>query len=112
MKKPAEPYSGSLAASSETSSTGIVHYHVGREPIRRPDVLAREEPLEIRVRGKSIAVTMRTPGCDAELAAGFLLSEGLIKQRSDVVEIAPCLETDSPGNILNVFLSPKVEVDF
>ncbi len=98
--------------SRETSPVEVLHFQLGREPVRRPDVVAREEPLEIRIRGKSIAVTMRTPGYDAELAAGFLLSEGLIKERSDVIEIAPCLGTDSPGNILNVFLSPRVEVDF
>ena len=45
---------------------------------QRPDVLAREEPLEIRVNGQSIAVTMRTPGNDEELAAGFLWTERLI----------------------------------
>jgi FdhD protein len=112
MKSSVDPAPDSLAASPEVSSTEVMHYHLGRETVRRPDFLAREEPLEIRVRGKSIAVTMRTPGCDSELAAGFLLSEGLVKQRSDIIEIALCLETESPGNILNVFLSPKVEVDF
>jgi FdhD protein len=106
------PKSSPPPASRETSDVEVFDYHLGREPIRRPDLVAREEPLEIRIRGKSIAVTMRTPGYDAELAAGFLLSEGLIKERSDVIEIAPCLETESPGNILNMFLSPKVEVDF
>ncbi|HEX3798343.1 MAG TPA: formate dehydrogenase accessory sulfurtransferase FdhD [Verrucomicrobiae bacterium] len=80
---------------------------------KRKDFLAREEPLEIRVRGKSVAVTMRTPGHDAELAAGFLLSEGVIRERGDVVEIAPCA-TASAGdaeNILNVFLAPAIELD-
>ena len=49
-----------------------------------PDDLAREDPLEIRVRGRAISVTMRTPGHDDELAAGFLLTEGLIRRKSDV----------------------------
>lgn len=78
------------------------------------DILAVEEPLEIRVRGKSVAVTMRTPGHDAELAVGFLLSEGVIQHRSDILEIAPCQRGDAAdrGNILNVFLAPSVEFDF
>ena len=46
------------------------------------DAVAMEEPLEIRVRGRGIAVTMRTPGHDKELVAGFLRTEGLIERRS------------------------------
>lgn len=76
------------------------------------DVLCVEEPLEIRVRGRSVAVTMRTPGEDAELAAGFLFSEGLLQDRRDVVEIVPCLQGAAPENTLNVFLAPNVAVDF
>ena len=49
------------------------------------DLLAVEEPLEIRVAGRSVAVVMRTPGHDRELAAGFLVTEGLIQQREAVV---------------------------
>jgi len=77
-------------------------------------LLANEEPLEIRVRGRSVAVTMRTPGHDAELAAGFLLTEGLLCQRSDVIEIVHCQQGEAANcqNILNVFLGPSVEVDF
>ena len=70
-----------------------------------------EEPLEIRVRGESIAVTMRTPGHDTELAAGFLLSEALIHHRDEIVEIAPCATAETAGNILNVFLRADVEFD-
>jgi FdhD protein len=57
---------------------------------------------------------MRTPGRDPELASGFLLGEGLIRRREDVLEIAHCRqgEAASRQNILNVFLSPTVEVDF
>jgi FdhD protein len=79
-----------------------------------PDWLAREEPLEIRVRGRSIAVTMRTPGHDAELACGFLVSEGLLHQRDEVFEIAHCAlaEGGTSENVLNVFVSPSVAVNF
>ena len=82
----------------------VVVYSIGAAPKTARDALAREEPLEIRVRGRSVAVTMRTPGHDRELAAGFLLSEGLINHRDQIIEIAPCLESDAPENTLNVFL--------
>src|SRR5947208_8701875 len=90
----------------------VLVYSIGAGPKTARDSLAREEPLEIRVRGKSIAVTMRTPGHDRELAAGFLLSESIIRQRDEIVEIALCLESDSPENTLNVFLAPSVGIDF
>ncbi len=89
----------------------------GGEPTRVDDDLVIEEPLEIRVRGQSIAVTMRTPGPtdvrdaqDAELAAGFLLSEGLIKSADDIARIDPCVRSEA-GNIVNVFLAPAIKVD-
>src|ERR671937_3071225 len=58
-----------------------------REAMR--DELAVEEPLEIRVDGEALAVTMRTPGEDEELAAGFLAGEGLIAGPEDIVEVGP-----------------------
>ena len=77
------------------------------------DLVASEEPLEIRVRGRGIAITMRTPGHDSELAAGFLVSEGLLHKRSDVIEIAHCQtgENSAAGNIINVFVPPAVKLD-
>jgi FdhD protein len=75
------------------------------------DELAEEEPLEIRVRGRAISVTMRTPGHDAELAAGFLLTEGIIRAPQDVIRIEHCGRNEE-GNVLNVLLAPEVPVDF
>lgn len=76
-----------------------------------PDELAAEEPLEIRVRGRAVSVTMRTPGHDAELAAGFLLTEGMIHDARDVARIRHCDRNDE-DNVLNVILAPHVHVDF
>jgi FdhD protein len=75
------------------------------------DELAVEEPLEIRVRGRAVSVTMRTPGHDDELAAGFLLTEGVLQSREQVHRIEPCSRVDA-GNIVNVFLAPHIQVDF
>ncbi len=67
--------------------------------------------MEIRVRGRPISVTMRTPGQDGDLAAGFLLTEGVIHSPADIVK----LETPTRAggdNLVNVFLRPSVRVDF
>ena len=58
----------------------------------RADLLAVEEPLEIRIDGVPLTVTMRTPGDDIDLAAGFLFTEGLLGSRSDLREIRMCDE--------------------
>lgn len=61
-------------------------------PEHRADLLAVEEPLEIRVDGEPLTVTMRTPGDDIDLAAGFLFTEGLLTRLDDVHEIRMCDE--------------------
>jgi len=101
-----------LPAGVGIATVDVVRFRNGEKTEQSTDALAREEPLEIRVRQRSIAVTMRTPGHDQELAAGFLLTEGLIKGAGDIVEIAPCVHSETPENSLNVFLAPGVEVDF
>ena len=71
----------------------------------RADVVAREEPLEIRVEGRSVAVVMRTPGHDEELAAGFLVSEGVVSRPRDLLEISQCPSTDNHhGNVVDILL--------
>jgi FdhD protein len=77
------------------------------------DVLAIEEPLEIRVGGRSVAVVMRTPGQDRELVAGFLVTEGLVRDRDQVLDMVRCRSGDgeSSENVLDVLLAPGVTVD-
>jgi formate dehydrogenase accessory protein FdhD len=77
------------------------------------DYLVGEEPLEIRVNGHSLSVTMRTPGNDFELAAGFLFTEGIIQRAEQIVSIEHAKECKGTerGNIVNVKLSGDVQLD-
>ncbi|NGY61076.1 formate dehydrogenase accessory sulfurtransferase FdhD [Lentzea sp. NEAU-D13] len=79
---------------------------------RRVDALAAEEPLELRVNGKALAVTMRTPGQDVELAHGFLLSEGVIGTPQDISIARFCEGTGPDGmntyNVLDIALADGV----
>ncbi|MFB7598587.1 formate dehydrogenase accessory sulfurtransferase FdhD [Streptomyces sp. NPDC056160] len=63
----------------------------------RPDTLVAEEPLEIRLDGRPLAITMRTPGDDFALAAGFLVSEGVLGAASDLVNIVYCAGATGGG---------------
>ncbi|MFE1382240.1 formate dehydrogenase accessory sulfurtransferase FdhD [Streptomyces sp. NPDC058740] len=80
----------------------------------RPDTLVAEEPLEIRLNGRPIAITMRTPGDDFALAAGFLVSEGVLAAASDVRNIVYCAGAKDDGtntyNVVDVQLAPGVPV--
>lgn len=67
-----------------------VQHRAGDQVITRPETLAVEEPLEIRVNGVPVTVTMRTPGSDFELAQGFLLTEGVIAGRAEVLTVRYC----------------------
>ncbi|GEL21348.1 sulfurtransferase FdhD [Pseudonocardia sulfidoxydans NBRC 16205] len=83
------------------------------QELRRPDALAAEEPLEIRVGGTPLSVTMRTPGHDVELAHGFLLTEGVIGAPEDLLSARYCDSLDDEGrntyNVLDITLAPGVE---
>ncbi|MCL6290559.1 formate dehydrogenase accessory sulfurtransferase FdhD [Streptomyces sp. ID03-2B] len=78
----------------------------------RPDTLAAEEPMEIRVGGRPLAVTMRTPGDDFDLAAGFLVGEGVVHRAGDVAGIRYCAGATADGgntyNVVDVALAPGV----
>lgn len=103
---------------------GLSHVRISRlvdgQLRDRKDVVTVEEPLEIRVEytrngsreTSAVSVTMRTPGDDFELAAGFLYGEGLLHHREDVVEISYC-QGDEPQtyNIVLVKLRPEAAFD-
>ncbi|MEU0026413.1 formate dehydrogenase accessory sulfurtransferase FdhD [Streptomyces sp. NPDC006335] len=80
----------------------------------RPDTLVAEEPLEIRLNGKPLAITMRTPGDDFALAAGFLVSEGVLAQHSDLQNIVYCAGATADGsntyNVVDVKTAPGVQI--
>ena len=73
---------------------------------RTHDVVAAEEPLDIRLHGRSFAVIMRTPGLDRQLAAGFLLSERVIRSADDIGAIEHCRHPDQTRahHVVDVFL--------
>ncbi len=85
----------------------------------RPDSLATEEPMEIRLltgaAKQTVAVTMRTPGADFELAAGFLYGEGIISSRDEIKKISYCVDPDVDAeqqyNIVNVELRGDRDYD-
>src|SRR5258706_14124141 len=72
------------------------------------DAIAAEEPLEIRIDGDALAVTMRTPGHDFELALGFLLTEGIVRRADDVLALRYCVDDTQQYNVVNVDLAPGV----
>jgi len=94
-----------------TSRRQVSHL-TAAELTERQDTLVVEEPLEIRVNGTPVTVTMRTPGSDIELARGFLLTEGVIAHRDDVLTVRYCRGANSNGantyNVLDVTLAGHV----
>src|SRR5580765_3355487 len=82
------------------------------EASRRPDTLAAEEPMEIRVGGRPLTVTMRTPGDDFDLAVGFLVSEGVVHAAAEVAGVRYCLGATADGvntyNVVDVVLGAGV----
>jgi len=81
---------------------------------RKEDFLAAEEPLEIRVGDEPLSVTMRTPGHDLELAAGFLFTEGLVQEQSQIVALRDDFpeEEKNRGNVVRAELAPESAPDF
>jgi FdhD protein len=92
--------------------THVLEWDGGRKR-RLLDEVAAEEPLEIRIGGESLSVTMRTPGDDFELAAGFLLTEGLVTRRDEIARIAYDRGPDDQpsGNLVAVTLAAGKAID-
>jgi FdhD protein len=98
--------------SGRTARRRIVRIDGGQES-ERPDLLAAEEPLGIRVGGEPVSLTMRTPGDDLDLAAGFLVSEGVVGSAADIRSMTICdgarcghAEHEDLGNVVDVELRP------
>src|ERR687890_2287757 len=112
-----EKTSGKRRRGSKTK-TRIRVVEDGRARVR-PDVLATEEPMEIRLLSgearQTVAVTMRTPGADFELAAGFLFGEGIVTSPDDILKISYCIDPDIDAeqqyNIVNVELRGDRDYD-
>ena len=94
----------------KTTSKSIVRWQSGREEVTAPDEVVVEEPLEIHVDTRPVCLTMRTPGHDEELAAGFLLTEHVVARRNQI-ETIKRHPRNQEGNVLDVFLKPDVRLD-
>lgn len=103
---------------NQAVKTAPVRKFKGQNFHEEQDLLAVEEPLEIRLeygpplsrRTKSLSVTMRTPGADEDLVAGFLFTEGIVRRLSDIVSVRPQL-LESSSNVVLASLAPDLDVD-
>ena len=86
----------------------------GVQVVGRPDTVTVEEPLQIRVGGRPLTVTMLTPGDDFDLTIGFLVTEGLVASADDVGTLMHCQDEGDDGrptfNVVDVVLRPGVEL--
>jgi FdhD protein len=102
-----------MSLAKATRTVSIARHEGGAAPVVRDDAIAAEEPLEIRVGGHSVAVVMRTPGHDRELTAGFLVTEGIVRRREEVLDMVYCRSDGGQPeeNVLDVLLAPGATVD-
>src|SRR5258708_400244 len=101
-----------MSARRDTDVTRVHEWKEGRVQARQDD-LAAEEPLEIRICNRPLTVTMRTPGHDLELAAGFLFTEGIVERAEQIVSICEAADVKftERGNIVQGELAPDVKLD-
>src|SRR4029077_14903384 len=90
----------------------VVHWQ-GSEQEQREEYLTVEEPLELRLAGRILAVIMRTPGQDHELALGFLLTEGVIQHPADVLSVRDASDAEGLplANVVEITLRPELMED-
>jgi FdhD protein len=109
----------SLTGTPAASRAVIQRFESGQPTTENDDAIAIEEPLEIRlgrfedgkVRHQPVSITMRTPGDDFELAAGFLFTEGILQSNTQIREILHCGKGKGATNTLRVDLADGVDVD-
>ena len=105
-------------SSARRPTTGVRVVAVdGAASLERPDRLVTEEPMEIRIHAPGqapapLAVTMRTPGNDFELAVGLCLSEQVVRIPNDIATVAYCLSGDGPQEFNVVTVTTRTPVDF
>jgi FdhD protein len=113
---PPDAAGGSARRISRQISSGVerleVLRHSGTACATVEDAVAVEEPLEIRIAGETVAITMRTPGHDHELVLGFLLAEGIVRSVDDVGGIAHCGRPGESGNVIDVRSAPGHVIDW
>jgi FdhD protein len=98
--------------SHRTRGRPVLHIRAGRlHPDAASDTVAHEEPLELRLDGRVLTTTMRTPGEDVDLAHGWLLAEGIVTAAEDVVSARFNLGVDGDDglNVLDVVLGEEVD---
>jgi len=101
------------ASEASAQSLSCTRWRMG-EAVSDYDLVAHEEPLEIRVNGFSLALIMRTPGHDHALTIGFLKTEGVIQSPEDIASLRHCTEFSTPeaeDNVMQVVLRPEVTFD-
>jgi FdhD protein len=119
MRATPDSPSATLAGTPEQAHSEVVRYEHGTAQARVEDAGAVEEPLEIRLgryedgrlQHRPVSITMRTPGDDFELAAGFLFTEGILQSRQQVQEIHHCGKGKGLTNTLRVDLAAGITVD-
>lgn len=102
-----------MDAGERSVRAGVTRREVWRDGAPAQDQVAVEEPLEIRVAGDAVAITMRTPGDDARLAAGFLFSEGIIRRLDDLGALTHCGRPGAEGfgNVIDAIPAGGVVLD-